>query len=180
MRKRSRDMCLRLRRCRRPFSIHPVPIQCLNRPTGPSPRRHQAPFAEMWLRRQQMKAYRKRPLALTGGHRSQRRARSATGAAPQSFVKRRRLIPIITRRSDMAMVAPGSGGGMDIGSEHRPVRDRKAVCPLKILGDVQPRPGSTRLQTIAPYRASPLTCRPVGSNCMISQARLRSPFRFAS
>src|SRR6516164_5620818 len=36
---------------------------------------------------------------------SQDRARSTTGPAPQSFVQRRRLIPTITRPSDMAMVA---------------------------------------------------------------------------
>jgi len=32
------------------------------------------------------------------------------------------------------MVARGGGDGTGIGSEHRPVRDRKAVSPLKNLG----------------------------------------------
>src|SRR6516162_10498897 len=37
MRKHSRAMCLLLRRCHRPFSIHPVPIPCLSyRPITPS------------------------------------------------------------------------------------------------------------------------------------------------
>ena len=74
-----------------------------------------------------MNAYHIRPLALIHGPQSQNRARSTTGPAPQSFVQRRSLIPTITRPSDMAMVARGGGGGMDIGSERRLVRNRKAV-----------------------------------------------------
>lgn len=84
--------------------------------------------------RQRLKTCRKRPLALTDGHQWQRGARSATGAAPQSFVQHRRLIPTITRRSGMAMVARGNGDGTAIGSARRPVRDRKAVFPLKNRG----------------------------------------------
>ena len=70
-----------------------------------------------------------RPLALTEGHRPQKRVRSTTGPAPSSFVRRRRLIPTITRLSDMATVARGCGIGTAIGSEPRPVRDRKAASP---------------------------------------------------
>src|SRR5215471_9480240 len=122
-------MYLRLRRRRRSFSIRPVPIRCRNRVTYPSRRQHQAPLQDMSLPRQRMSAYRVRPLALTEGHRPQKRVRSTTGPAPSSFVRRRRLIPTITRLSDMATVARGCGIGTAIGSEPRPVRDRKAASP---------------------------------------------------
>ena len=126
MRKRSRDMCRRPRRCRRPFSIRPVPARCRNRPIGLSRQQRQAAFPEMSLPRQRLKTCRKQPLARTDGHQSLERARSATMAAPRSFVQHQRLIPIITRHSGMAMVARGSGGGTAIGSARRPARDRKA------------------------------------------------------
>src|SRR5215472_4758029 len=104
-------MYLRLRRRRRSFSIRPVPIRCRNRVTYPSRRQHQAPLQDMSLPRQRMSAYRVRPLALTEGHRPQKRVRSTAGPAPSSFVRRRLLIPTITRLSDMATVARGCGMG---------------------------------------------------------------------
>ena len=137
---RNRVWCLRLDRaraspvcasaCAAPlFSIPPLPIRCRNRVTNPSRRQHQAPLQDMSLPRQRMSAYRIRPLALTEGHRPQKRVRSTTGPAPSLFVRRRRLIPTITRLSDMATVARGCGDGTAIGSEPRPVRDRKAASP---------------------------------------------------
>jgi hypothetical protein len=108
-----------------PSSPYTVP----QRVTYPSRRQHQAPLQDMSLPRQRMSAYRVRPLALTEGHRPQKRVRSTTGPAPSSFVRRRRLIPTITRLSDMATVARGCGIGTAIGSEPRPVRDRKAASP---------------------------------------------------
>jgi hypothetical protein len=39
---RSQATCLLQRRCHRPFSIHPIPVLCLNRLTRPSRRQHQA------------------------------------------------------------------------------------------------------------------------------------------
>jgi hypothetical protein len=147
---RNRGMCLLPRRCHRPFSIRPIPIRCLNRVTDPSRRQLQAPLPDMWLRRQRMNAYRIRPLALIHGPQSQDRARSTTGPALQSFGQRRSLIPTITRPSDMAMVARGGGGGMDIGSERRPVRNRKSCFPLKSRTTSQPRLSSFPLSD---YRA---------------------------
>lgn len=77
------------------------------------------------------------------------------------------------------MVARGGADGTDIGSERRPVRDRKRCFSAKeIPGDAAASASSALFQMTAPYRASPLTCRPAASNCMISLARLRSPFRF--
>jgi hypothetical protein len=133
MRKRSRVMCRRPRRCRRPFSIRPVPARCRNRPIGLSRQQRQAPFPEMSLPRQRLKACRKQRLARTDGHQSLERARSATRAAPQWFVQGQCLIPIITRRSGMVTVARGSGGGTAIGSARRPVRDGKAGFPAEKL-----------------------------------------------
>ena len=79
------------------------------------------------------------------------------------------------------MVARGGGDGMDIGSERCLARDRKAVCAKDSDDDVTSLGSAARFfQMIAPYRASPLTCRPAASNCIISQARLRSPFRLVS
>jgi hypothetical protein len=43
------------------------------------------------------------------------------------------------------MAARGGGDGTDIGSERRPVRDRKAVSQLKIAADAQPGPSSAPL-----------------------------------
>ena len=123
-------MYLRLRRRRRPFSIRPVPIRCRNRHTGRSRQRHRGPLPDipdMWLRRRWVNARRARPFALGHGHQLQKTTRSTIGAAPRSSVQHRSLIPIITILSGMAMVAPGSDPGTDIGSEHRPVRDRPFV-----------------------------------------------------
>jgi hypothetical protein len=77
-------MCLRQRRCRRPSSIRPVPILCLNRVTNPSRPRPRAPFPDMFVPRQRMNAYRKQPLAPTDGQQPQKRVRSATGPARSS------------------------------------------------------------------------------------------------
>ena len=126
----NRGMCLRLGRCRPPFSIRPVPIRCRNRHTGRSRRRHRGPLPDipdMWLRRRWVNACRARPFALGHGHQPQKTTRSTTGVAPRSSVQHRSLIPIITILSGMAMVAPGSGPGTDIGYEHRPVRDRWTI-----------------------------------------------------
>jgi len=82
MRKHSQDMCLRPLRWRRPFSIHPIPVLCLNRLTRPSRRQHQAqhlqhqaPFQVVRLRRPRMKSTRVKPLDLSERP-LQKRARS--------------------------------------------------------------------------------------------------------
>jgi hypothetical protein len=74
-----------------------------------------------------MDTYRVRPLALTEGHRSQKRVRSTAEAAPWSFTQYRNLILTITLLSVTAMVALGVGLGTVIGFERRPVPKRQAA-----------------------------------------------------
>ena len=74
-----------------------------------------------------MVATRVQPLALTGGHPPQKRARSTAEAAPWSFAQYRYLILTITLLSVTAMVALGVGLGTVIGFERRPVPERQAA-----------------------------------------------------
>ena len=74
-----------------------------------------------------MDIYRVRPLALTGGRPSQKRARSTAEAAPCLFAQYRNLILTITLLSVTAMVALGVGLGTVIGFERRPVPERQVA-----------------------------------------------------
>jgi hypothetical protein len=65
--------------------------------------------------------------------RPHRRTAAAKTRSVGDGTRRRRLIPTITRRSDMAMVARGGRDGTGIGSELRPVRDRRPISTSRPL-----------------------------------------------
>ena len=90
------------------------------------------------------------------------RRKNARGPPPgplrESFAQRRNLIPTITRLSDMAMVARGGGDGTDIGSERRPVRDRKAQlnCRSHWRHEKNERARISMPRPVLPVGSSPL------------------------
>ncbi len=159
MHEHSRGMCLLQRRYHRPFSIHPIPVLCLNRPTRRSRLQHQAPFQVVRLDRQQVKSPRIQPLGMSERHQPQTRTRSIiTEAASREsrgliiaalrlvFVSLLRNRPRSTGRRSyggpafmimqlaiLGVGVPGMGDMGDLpditGTEDDPLRSRARIAP---------------------------------------------------